>query len=99
MMTAKLSYPLRSGGDGVLKVQLNFAEHLQYPSVHADGRSLLRGPLPASFCLLEGILATSYFTPIPVVAYDPRETLIEKCRAILTRTAAKSRDLVDLFLL
>ncbi|MHB1435459.1 MAG: nucleotidyl transferase AbiEii/AbiGii toxin family protein [Thermoplasmata archaeon] len=99
MMTAKLSYPLRSTGEGFVKVQLNFAERLHYPPVHAEARSLLQGSLPAAFRLLKGNLATSYSTPIPVNAYDPREILLEKCRALLTRTAAKGRDLVDLFLL
>ena len=99
MMTAKLGYTLRSKEDRFLKVQFSFAEHLQYPTLYVEGRSLLRGALPAAFRLLKGDLATSYSVPVPVVAYDPQEILLEKCRAILTRTAPKARDLVDLFLL
>jgi predicted nucleotidyltransferase component of viral defense system len=99
MMTANLRYPTPSSTNGLIKVQLNFEDPLLFPTAPARARSLLAGPLPPKFLLLEGTLATDYATPVAVTAYDPREILVEKCRAILTRTAAKSRDLVDLFLL
>jgi predicted nucleotidyltransferase component of viral defense system len=99
MMTVNLRYPTPSSTNGVIKVQLNFEDPLLFPTAPARARSLLTGPLPTKFLLLEGTLATKYATPVAVTAYDPREILVEKCRAILTRTAAKSRDLVDLFLL
>ncbi len=99
MMTANLRYPSVSTVDGLVKVQINFEEPLLYPIVATQAKSLLRGTVPPAFRLLEGDPATGYATAVPVTAYDPREILVEKCRAILTRTAAKSRDLVDLFLL
>jgi hypothetical protein len=99
MMTVNLRYPSASTRDAIVKVQINFEEPLLYPTVSTPARSLLRGTVPAAFHLLEGDPATGYATPVPVIAYDPREILVEKCRAILTRAAAKSRDLVDLFLL
>ncbi len=99
MMSVNLSYDSLASGNGSLKVQLNFEEPLSFPTVSARARSLLQGPVPREFRLLEGDPAAGYAARIPVIAYDPREILIEKCRAILTRTAAKSRDLVDLFLL
>jgi hypothetical protein len=99
MMTANLRYSSASANDGFMKVQINFEEPLLYPTVSAKARSLLRGTIPAAFRLLEGNPAIGYATVLPVTAYDPKEILVEKCRAILTRTAAKSRDLVDLFLL
>lgn len=99
MMTVNLRYPTSSPTDGLVKVQLNFEETLLFPPAPAKARSLLQGSLPPKFRLLEGSLATDYATSLEVAAYDPREILIEKCRAILTRTAAKSRDLVDLYLL
>lgn len=33
------------------------------------------------------------------LSYDPREMLVEKCRALLTRQAPKIRDILDLYLL
>jgi Nucleotidyl transferase AbiEii toxin, Type IV TA system len=99
MMTTNLRYPSASAVNGLVKVQINFDESLLFPTVSTQAKSLLRGTVPPAFRLLEGDPATGYATPIPVTAYDPREILVEKCRAILTRTAAKSRDLVDLFLL
>lgn len=99
MMTVNLRYPLALTGDGLVKVQVNFEEPLLYPTVSTTARSLVRGTVPAAFHLFEGDPAAGYATAISVTAYDPREILVEKCRAILTRTAAKSRDLVDLFLL
>lgn len=99
MMTVNLRYPSPGTANGLVKVQLSFEEPLLYPTVSTKARSLLHGTVPPAFHLLEGDPAAEYSTPIPVIAYDPREILVEKCRAILTRTAAKSRDLVDLFLL
>jgi hypothetical protein len=99
MMTANLHYASTWARDGLVKVQINFEELLLDPIVPTRARSLLRGTVPATFRLLEGDPATGYATAVPVIAYDPGEILVEKCRAILTRTAAKSRDLVDLFLL
>ena len=99
MMTVNLRYPSPGTANGLVKVQLNFEEPLSYPIVSTKARSLLHGAVPSAFRLLEGDPAAGYSAPIPVTAYDPREILVEKCRAILTRTAAKSRDLVDLFLL
>jgi hypothetical protein len=99
MMTVNLRYPTPSTINGLVKVQLNFEEPLLFPTAPERARSLLDGALPSKFRLLGGTLATDYATPISVIAYDPREIMVEKCRAILTRTTAKSRDLVDLFLL
>jgi hypothetical protein len=99
MMTVNLRYPSVSAQLGLMKVQINFEEPLLYPTVSTQARSLLRGTVPVAFHLLGGDPATGYATALRVTAYDPREILVEKCRAILTRTAAKSRDLVDLFLL
>lgn len=98
-MTVNLRYASAAGTDGWVKVQLSFEEPLLFPTVATEAASLLKGAVPPAFRLLEGDPLAGYAAPIPVIAYDPREILVEKCRAILTRTAAKSRDLVDLFLL
>ncbi len=99
MMTISLRYSSPLNRSGMLKVQLNFEEPLTFPTVLARAGSLLHGAVPSEFRLLDGDPAPGYAASIAVTAYDAREILLEKCRAILTRTAAKSRDLVDLFLL
>jgi predicted nucleotidyltransferase component of viral defense system len=40
-----------------------------------------------------------FYKPFSVLAYDEREILCEKVRAILTRKAQKLRDFYDLFIL
>lgn len=99
MMTVNLRYPPSVPTNWLVKVQLNFEDPLLFPTAPVKARSLLLGELPPKFRLLEGNLPIDYAMPVAVTAYDPREILVEKCRAILTRTAAKSRDLVDLYLL
>ncbi|MHB1931963.1 MAG: nucleotidyl transferase AbiEii/AbiGii toxin family protein [Thermoplasmata archaeon] len=104
--------PLRSEqSDDDSKPQLPFARYrlrdgqgpVELRGTAAVPHRLDRGAEPppgdGSSRLLEGDPAAGYSAPIRVTAYDPREILVEKCRAILTRTTAKSRDLVDLFLL
>ncbi|MCI4327128.1 MAG: hypothetical protein L3K16_05790, partial [Thermoplasmata archaeon] len=75
MMTVNLQYPTTSATTGLIKVQLNFEDPLLFPIAAARARSLLTGPVPAKFLLLDGTLATEYATPVPVIAYDPREIL------------------------
>ncbi len=99
MMTVNLRYDSGTVGNGLVKVQVNFDEPLVFPTVVTEARSLLRKEIPPELRLFEGDPVADYAAPIRLCAYDPREILAEKCRAILTRTAAKSRDLVDLFLL
>jgi predicted nucleotidyltransferase component of viral defense system len=43
--------------------------------------------------------AESYFEPVSLLAYDPKEILCEKVRAILTRRGIKARDFLDVYLL
>lgn len=99
MMTALLRYESIARLPGLLKVQVNFAESLLYPSQPREARGLLGTTLPAAMNLLDGDLPSRYARPVSIEAYDAREILAEKGRAILTRQAAKTRDLVDLFLL
>jgi len=99
MMTVLLRYESIARLPGLLKVQVNFAEPLLYPSKRLEARGLLGAHSPATMALLDSDLPPRYARPIGIEAYDPREILAEKGRAILTRQAAKTRDLVDLFLL
>ncbi len=43
--------------------------------------------------------AEAYFEPVSLMAYEPREIVCEKVRAILTRRGIKARDFIDLFML
>ena len=64
-----------------------------------EAHSLLRGARPAALVLLDPVLTDAYARPVRVRAYDPREIVAEKGRAILTRQAAKVRDVLDLYFL
>lgn len=99
IMTALLRYESIARLPGLIKVQVNFAEPLLYPSQPREARGLLGTILPAAMKLLDGDLPSGYARPVRLEAYDAREILAEKGRTILTRQAAKTRDLVDLFLL
>lgn len=99
MMTVPLRYESIARLPGLIKFQINFAERLLYPLRDMQAHGLLGSSLPPAMMLLDSALPASYARPIHVKAYDAREILAEKGRAILTRQAAKTRDLVDLFLL
>jgi len=99
MMTAMLRYSSVARLPGLVKVQINFAEPLMYPPKLVDARGLLGTSLPSTLALLDSDLPSRYASPIRVTAYDAREILAEKGRALLTRQAAKMKDILDLFLL
>lgn len=99
MMTALMRYETVFRLPGMIKLQVNFAEPLLFPTRSKEARGLLGTDLPEAMRLLDSGLPSRYTRLIPVEAYDPREILAEKGRAILTRQAAKTRDLVDLHLL
>ena len=86
-------------GSKLVKVQVNFIEALLFPlkrrkvSTLIDGVDL-KGDEKAYFRdHLE------YYALFEVEAYDEREILCEKVRAVLTRRAQKLRDLYDLYVL
>jgi len=99
MMTIMLRYLSIARLPGLIKVQINFVELLMYPPKRVDARGLLGVSLPSALALLDSDLPSRYASPIPVDAYDAREILAEKGRALLTRQAAKMKDILDLFLL
>jgi len=99
MMTVILHYESVLRLPGMVKVQANFTEPIVYKTRAIEARSLLHGELPPTMRLLDSDIPARYSRAIRVEAYDPREILAEKGRAILTRTAAKTRDLLDLYLL
>jgi predicted nucleotidyltransferase component of viral defense system len=99
MMTVLFHYESIARLPSIVKVQVNFAEPLLYATKSVEAQSLLKPPLPRAMRLLDSDLPSRYAKPVRVEAYDPREILAEKGRAILTRTAAKTRDLLDMYLL
>ena len=81
-----------------IKIQINFIEKLNYEVKE----------LPAIFILDNSdkkeieLLFNDYsylLSPVKIKAYDLKEILIEKVRAILTRRGIKIRDFVDVFLI
>ena len=82
-----------------VKIQVNFVEQFKYKfkicAVKTMAQNLntkeLNFLFPSEVKLLLGELKVS--------AYDPREMLIEKARAILTRRGLKSKDFVDVYFL
>jgi predicted nucleotidyltransferase component of viral defense system len=99
MMTATLRYESVERLKGAIKVQVNFDEPLQFPVARLRANGLLAGEQPAGMALVDSDLPSRYAEGIALSGYDAREIVAEKGRALLTRQAAKSRDLVDLFLL
>ena len=81
-----------------IKIQVNFIEKLNYEVKE----------LPVIFILCDKdkkeieTLFNDYsylLNPVKIKAYDLKEILIEKVRAILTRRGIKARDFVDVFLI
>jgi len=80
-----------------IKIQINYLEMLIFPLVtrkaislaeHADKKEIVF-LFPEYAKLLESV---------EVLAYDLKEIMLEKVRAILTRRAIKARDFIDLYL-
>jgi len=83
----------------LLKIQVNFVEKLQFPPKVVRVRTLLDGvKLSRDERAYFGEFL-EFYRPFELMAYDEREILCEKVRAILTRRAQKLRDFYDLFLL
>jgi hypothetical protein len=99
MMTVKFAYKDLASIPSFVKVQINFLEPIFYEVQETGASSLLNGEKPRDLQLVDESLTETYATPVRCISYDAREILIEKGRAILTRQAAKGRDVLDLFLL
>jgi predicted nucleotidyltransferase component of viral defense system len=99
MMTVKYAYKDLTSIPGFIKVQVNFREPILYELQEKEALSLLKGDKPRDLQLVDGALTETYATPVRCTSYDAKEILIEKGRALLTRQAAKGRDVLDLFLL
>jgi len=86
-------------GNEFVKVQVNFVEEMLFNVKRSTVKTLLDGVdmRQDEKAYFEEHLA--HYTPFEVEAYDEREILCEKVRAILTRRAQKLRDFYDLFVL
>jgi hypothetical protein len=83
----------------LIKIQVNFIEKLLFPIKKITVKTLLDGAKLSTDekAYFEEFL--DFYKPLQIMAYDEREILCEKVRAILTRRAQKLRDFYDLFML
>ena len=86
-------------GQELVKIQVSFVEELLFPEKRVMVRTLLDG---AAISKGEEVYFEEYlnfYKPFEIIAYDEREILCEKVRAILTRRAQKLRDFYDILML
>jgi len=83
----------------LVKIQVNFLEELLFPSKNLEVKTLLDGITLSKDEEVYFEEFLNFYKPFSVDAYDEREILCEKVRAILTRRAQKLRDFYDLFVL
>ncbi|MEM3448263.1 MAG: nucleotidyl transferase AbiEii/AbiGii toxin family protein [Candidatus Bathyarchaeia archaeon] len=83
----------------LIKIQVNFIERLLFPPKKVTVKTLLdKAKLSRDEkAYFEEFLG--FYRPLQIMAYDGREILCEKVRAILTRRVQKLRDFYDLFML
>jgi predicted nucleotidyltransferase component of viral defense system len=83
----------------LIKIQVNFVDKILFPHKTITVKTLLDNVQLSKddIAYFEELL--EFYKPFKVKAYDEKEILCEKVRAILTRRAQKLRDLYDLFML
>jgi len=86
-------------GKTLVKVQVNFVEELLFPGKKVEVRTLLDNSKLSKEEHAYFSEFIDHYSPFFIEAYDEREILCEKVRAILTRKAPKLRDFYDLFIL
>jgi len=86
-------------GHELVKIQVNFVEELLFPYKSVKVRTLLDGVALSKDELAYFEEFLNFYKPFEVLAYDEREILCEKVRAILTRRAQKLRDFYDILML
>jgi len=82
-----------------VKIQVNHIERLNYPIKELNVGFIVPKNLEKDFSFIVSEEAEILLNPIKIKAYDLKEILIEKVRAILTRRGIKARDFVDVFLI
>jgi len=82
-----------------VKIQVNHIEKLNYPIKELNVGFIVPKNLEKDFSFISPEEAETLLNPVKIKAYDLKEILIEKIRAILTRRGIKARDFVDVFLI
>jgi len=83
----------------LIKIQVNYVEEILFPHKKVVARTLLdKAEINKDEeAYFEEFLES--YKPVKALAYDEKEILCEKVRAIITRRAQKLRDFYDLFML
>jgi len=83
----------------LIKIQVNYVEEILFPFKKVFARTLLNHVEIKENEKVYFDDFLGFYKPLELYAYDEREILCEKVRAILTRRAQKLRDFYDLFIL
>lgn len=83
----------------LIKVQVNFVDEVLFPHKTVTVKTLLGNDQLSKDDRVYFDEFLEFYKPFKVKAYDEKEILCEKVRAVLTRRAQKLRDLYDLFML
>jgi len=83
----------------LVKIQVNFVERILFKPKKVFVKTLLNIDELKKDEKVYFDEFLEFYKPFQVIAYDEREILCEKVRAILTRRAQKLRDFYDLFIL
>jgi len=94
MVTCKLWKNLE-----LIKIQVNFVDEILFPHKTITVKTLLDNVQLSKDDMAYFEESLEFYEPFKVKAYDEKEILCEKVRAILTRRAQKLRDFYDLFML
>lgn len=82
-----------------IKIQINFVEDIKFKISKKNVGCLLDTKNDKELEVLYEEDFTDYVVDVILYAYDVKEILCEKVRAILTRRGIKARDFVDIFLI
>lgn len=80
-----------------IKIQINFVEHFMYVSKRCVAKTMIKGIPAKELEFLFPKEAAIVLEGVKINAYDLREILIEKVRALLTRRGVKARDFIDVY--
>lgn len=88
-----------SGLPTKIKIQVNLIDTILYPFRELSLSSYVDGVDLGELQVLYDEPCQEYCRPIRFECYDAREIFVEKCRAAMTRTAHKPRDILDICVL
>jgi len=87
-----------TGNEQFVNIQINFVEIFMYNFRKLAAKSIVDGMNNKELLFLFPEYK-SLFEKNAVLAYDIKEILTEKCRAILTRRGIKARDFIDIYMI